>query len=213
VATLKIPVHLIGFLAIAENMPDGRAQRPGDVVRSCSGRTIEVLNTDAEGRLVLADALTYAQRYHPDLTIDLATLTGEAGRTFANVISPILGNDWSLISGLVEAGLAVHERVWPLPIAPEYRDSLNGDVSDIKNTALVAGLTAGSIVGASFLAEFAGDGPWAHLDLANTSWSPVDLGYFRKGATGVGVRLLTGYIETLVAESKRPAPRRGRGKK
>gem|GEM_PF-473222 len=209
IATLKRPIHLVVFVPVAENMPDGRAQRPGDVLRTSSGKTIEVINTDAEGRLILAEALTYAQRYRPDYLIDIATLTGEAGRTFANVLSPALSNDWGFLGQVIESGLAVHERVWPLPILPEYRDALSGDIADLKNSALVGGYGAGSIIGGSFLSEFVGDVPWVHLDIANTTWSAGDLGYCRKGATGMGVRLLTHLLERLAPLGSR-GPRRGR---
>src|SRR5690606_32096858 len=131
----------------------------GDVVRSASGKTIEVINTDAEGRLILADAITHAKTFEPEVIIDLATLTGAAGVTFANVVSPVLGNDWNWIERVVEAGRQAHERVWPLPILEEYRKAMNGDVADLRNSGTLNGYAAGSIMGASFLSEFAGQTP------------------------------------------------------
>ena len=210
--TLKTPVNVIALIPTAENMPDARALRPGDVVTSASGKTIEVINTDAEGRLILADALTHAKTFSPEVIIDLATLTGEAGRTFANVLSPVLGNDWNWIEALVEAGRAVHERLWPLPILDEYRKAMNGDIADLKNSSNLAGYSAGSILGASFLSEFAGTTPWVHLDIANTSWVGSDSGYFKKGATGMGVRLISKLLEMVAARGEAGAAK-GRGKR
>jgi leucyl aminopeptidase len=204
---LRLPVNLAVVIPAVENMPDGRAQRPGDVVRTGSGKTIEVVNTDAEGRLILADALTFAARFDPDVIVDVATLTGEAGRTFGNVVSPVLGNDWVWIERLVAAGIEAHERVWPLPILDEYRNAMAGDVADLKNSSTIGGYSAGSILGASFLSEFVRGTPWVHLDIANTSWSPSDSGYVRKGATGVGVRLLVSFLEAIAARRPGPAPK------
>lgn len=197
IVQLRLPVHLMVLIPAVENMPDGQAQRPGDVVKAASGKTIEVTNTDAEGRLILADALHHAESFDPDVIIDIATLTGEAGRTFGPVISPVLGNDWKWVQRMIAAGVTTHERVWPLPILEEYRQTMQGDVADLKNSAQISGYSAGSILGASFLREFVTDRPWIHLDVANTAWVSADSGYKKKGATGVGVRLLERFIEDL----------------
>ena len=206
-ALLNVPLHIVALIPTTENMIDGDAQRPGDVVRSASGKTIEVINTDAEGRLILADAITHAKTFDPEVIVDLATLTGEAGRTFANVVSPVLGNDWNWIERVFEAGRQVHERLWPLPILEEYRKAMGGDVADLKNSGNLAGYSAGSIMGASFLSEFAGQTPWVHLDIANASWVASDSGYFKKGATGMGVRLISRFLEMIAAAGgHRPDP-------
>ncbi|MBI4860376.1 MAG: leucyl aminopeptidase [Candidatus Riflebacteria bacterium] len=211
-AMMELPVQLTVFIPAAENMPDGTAQRPGDIIR-CGSKTIEVTNTDAEGRLILADALVLAQEQGHDAIVDVATLTGEAGRTFGNVLSPVLGNDWTWVERLLSAGLTAHERFWPLPLLAEYREPMLGEIADLKNASQMGGYTAGSILAGAFLAEFSPKTPWVHLDIANTSWSAADLGYLRKGATGVGVRVLVQLLRDLAAESvgsearRRPRPR------
>ena len=187
VAALKLPVHVVGLVPATENLPGGSAQKPGDVVRALGGRTIEVINTDAEGRLVLADALAYAQRYKPAGMVDLATLTGACVVALGQHAMGLMGNNTPLIERVKEAAVRAHERAWELPLWPEYADSIRSDVADVKN---VGDGKAGTITAGCFLKEFAKETPWVHLDIAGVAWSDADKGYLRKGATGAGVRLL-----------------------
>jgi leucyl aminopeptidase len=187
-ALLRLPVHIVGIVAAAENKPGARAYLPGDVVRTASGKTIEVLNTDAEGRIVLADALHYAKRYEPDAIVDLATLTGACLIALGAHCSGLMGNDDGLIRRLRTAGDRTHERVWPLPLWEEHREQVQGQVGDLKNTG---GREAGTLTAGAFLSHFIDDTSWAHLDIAGTAFTPKDLPYCPPGATGVGVRLLT----------------------
>ncbi|MFQ5672885.1 MAG: leucyl aminopeptidase [Nitrospinales bacterium] len=193
-ASLKLPVNVVGLVPAVENMPGGSAINPGDVLRGMSGKTIEVLNTDAEGRLILADALTYAARYKPRAVIDLATLTGACVVALGHHAGAILGNDARLIGKLIQCGMAAGERVWELPLWEEYEKAVKSDIADLKNiSASTTG--AGTITGAAFLKAFAGDQPWAHIDIAGTSWCREDQPYVPKGATGFGVRLLLNYLD------------------
>ena len=187
VAALKLPVYVVGLVPATENLPGGSAQRPGDVVRAYGGRTIEVINTDAEGRLVLADALAYAQRYKPEGMVDLATLTGACVIALGQYAMGLMGNHPRLIEQVKEAATRSQERTWELPLWPEYGDSIRSDIADVKN---VGDGKAGTITAGYFLKEFVKEAPWVHLDIAGVAWSDSDRGYFRKGATGVGVRLL-----------------------
>lgn len=188
-AELQPPLHLVALISSAENMPDGNAYKPGDVIHTLSGKTVEVTNTDAEGRIVLADALAYAQRYSPRAVIDIATLTGAINIALGPHAVGMMGTSEELIERLHRAGEASSERVWQLPLWDAYRDLLKSDIADIKNAG---SRVASSITAGIFLAEFVGDMPWAHLDIAGTAWreSPIHA-YEVKGATGVGVRLLT----------------------
>jgi leucyl aminopeptidase len=187
-ARLDLPVHLVGILAAAENMPGGRAYRPGDILTSMSGQTIEVQNTDAEGRLVLADALSFARsEFEPDAIVDLATLTGACVVALGNWSSGLFGNHDELGERLREAGEATGERVWPMPLWDEHREAMRSSIADLKNTG---GREAGSCTAAAFLSCFVGDTPWAHLDIAGTAWTGKAGPYQPYGATGVGVRLL-----------------------
>ena len=198
VAGLKLPVSLIGILPATENMPSGNAIKPGDVLTSLSGLTIEVINTDAEGRLILADALTFASRYDPAMIIDLATLTGAVVIALGHHATGIMGNNPKLIQGLKEAGLRSGERLWELPMWDEYSNQIKSDVADVKN---VGGRPAGTITAGAFLEKFVGDHHWAHLDIAGTSWIDENRPISTRGATGVGVRLLTQFLS-----SYRPSP-------
>jgi len=198
-AQLKLPVSVVGILPATENMPSGSAVKPGDVVRAMSGKTIEVINTDAEGRMVLADALAYAARYKPAAVVDLATLTGACVVALGNHATGVMGTSPKLIERLKKAGEHSGERVWELPLWEEYREQIKSDVADMKN---VGGRGAGAITAAAFLQKFVGDFPWVHLDIAGTSWNDEARPYAPKGATGVGVRLL---IQWLTENS------RGRG--
>ena len=185
-------VRVIGLVAAAENMPGGRALKPGDVVRASNGMTIEVNNTDAEGRLVLSDALSYAHRFKPDAVIDLATLTGAVVIALGSQCGAILGNDQGLVDDVLESGRRTGERLWQLPTWPEYNDLLRSDIADMKNSA---GREAGTIAGAMFLAQFANGYKWVHLDIAGVAWNDRDKAYAPRGAVGFGVRLLSDYIE------------------
>jgi leucyl aminopeptidase len=187
-ALLKLPLHLVGLVAAAENLPSGSAYRPGDVLTAANGVTIEVLNTDAEGRLVLADALHYARtEFSPGAIIDLATLTGACVVALGKWSSGVMTNRERLGERLRRAGEETAERVWPLPLWEEHREHIRGDVADIKNTG---GRDGGTITAAAFLSHFVGDTPWAHLDIAGTAYTDRAGPYQPKGATGVGVRLL-----------------------
>ncbi|MFQ5514661.1 MAG: leucyl aminopeptidase [Myxococcota bacterium] len=186
-ALLGLPLHVVGIVPAAENKPGPRAYLPGDIVRSASGKTIEVLNTDAEGRIVLADALHHAQSFQPTAIIDLATLTGACVIALGSACCGLFGNDDRLIRRIREAGERSHERAWPLPLWDEHKKQIKGDVGDIKNTA---GREAGPSTAAAFLSHFVGETPWAHLDIAGTAWTNRSRPYCVKGATGFGVRLL-----------------------
>lgn len=190
-AQLRLPVNVAGFLPATENMPSGTAIKPGDVVKTLSGKTVEVINTDAEGRLVLADALTYATRYRPTAIVDLATLTGACTVALGNQAIGLLGNHTGLLEAVKKASQLTGERVWELPLWEEYYEQIKSDIADIKN---VGGRGAGTITAAAFLSKFVGDYPWAHLDIASTAWADDGRPYIPKGATGVGVRLLVHFL-------------------
>jgi leucyl aminopeptidase len=188
-AARKAAMNAVGVVGLVENMPSGTAQRPGDIVTSMSGQTIEVLNTDAEGRLVLADALWYCQdRFKPRLIIDLATLTGAVIVALGHHRAGLFSNNDELADRLIEAGKTVGEQVWRLPLADSYDREIDSDAADVKNIG--GGRAAGSIIGAQFVQRFVNDVPWAHLDIAGTAWSTKDAPTVPKGATAFGVRLL-----------------------
>lgn len=188
IALLDVPRRVIGILACAENMPDGKAYRPSDVVRAGNGKTIEIISTDAEGRLALADALAHAGSYQPAAVIDVATLTGSCVRALGEgVAAGLFSNDDAVARRLEAAGAETHERVWRLPLYEDYRRKIDSDVADMKNSG---GAKGGVGTSAIFLKEFV-DYPWAHLDVAGVVLSKSVSGYQRKGATGFGVRLLT----------------------
>ena len=190
-ARLKLPVNLVAIVPAVENMPSGTAIRPGDILTSLSGKTIEVLNTDAEGRLILADALTYVERYNPRAVIDLATLTGACIIALGNQAAAILGNDDKLIDRLLKAGQRSGERVWQLPLWEEYDGQIKSDFADVKNTG---GRPAGTITAAAFLQKFADQYNWAHLDIAGMAWEDKGKAGAPRGGTGFGVRLLIDYL-------------------
>lgn len=182
---LQLPVEVRGYVAAAENMPSGSALRPGDVLRARNGKTIEVLNTDAEGRLVLADALSYAAAAKPDAIVDFATLTGTVRAALGNRYAAILGTDRGLVERLRRAGEASQERLWELPLPEDYRSELRSTVADLKN---VGEGGAGTIVAALFLREFVGEVPWAHIDFSSTASTDKPFPCHPRGATGFGVR-------------------------
>jgi leucyl aminopeptidase len=189
--TLRPAVRVIGLIPSAENMLSGNSYRPGDVVGSHLGKTIEVLNTDAEGRLLLADALSWARRYQPRAVVDCATLTGAVVIGLGHTATAVMGNDEDLIAELRSAGEAADERLWPLPMWDEYHDLIKSDIADMKNTG---GRPAGTITAAWFLREFAEEYPWAHLDIAGTAYTDRELPTQVKGPTGVLVRLFSEFL-------------------
>ena len=188
----KAKCNVIGVVGLVENMPSGTAQRPGDVVKSMSGQTIEVINTDAEGRLVLADALWYTQkRFKPKLMIDLATLTGAIIVALGNEQAGVFSSDDKLAERLSKSGKNVGELIWRLPISADYDKLINSDIADMKN---IGGRGAGSITAAQFLQRFTNGVPWAHLDIAGVTWSGKSKPTVPKGGTGFGVRLLDDFV-------------------
>lgn len=192
-ALLDIKVRVVGYMPLTENMPSGTATKPGDVLRTRSGKTIEVLNTDAEGRLILADALTVAAEGKPDAIIDLATLTGACVTALGSQIAGLLGNDDALISQVQAAGRSAGEALWPLPLPTGYHSHIDSEIADMKNIGATG--QAGTISAALLLEEFVGDVPWAHLDIAGPAWSEEDSGLVRKGGSGFGVRTLLALLE------------------
>ncbi|MDH4027579.1 MAG: leucyl aminopeptidase [Nitrospirota bacterium] len=194
VSEMKLPLHIIAILPAAENMSGGRASKPGDVVRSVEGRTIEIINTDAEGRLALADALGYAKRFKPSAVIDIATLTGACSVALGNEAIAMMGNDDSLMAKIKKASEETAEKVWQMPLFDEYKEYIKSDIADLKNSSG----SSGSLVTAGyFLKEFADDMPWVHLDIAGTAWTDKDRPYIPRGATGIGVRLLLKFLELV----------------
>jgi len=184
----KAKVDAIGIVGLVENMPSGTAQRPGDVVKSYSGQTIEVLNTDAEGRLVLADVLYYCQqKYDPKFMVDLATLTGAIIVALGHEHGGLFSNDDTLAAQLVAVGEETGEKLWRMPLADAYDRQLKSDIADMKN---ITGRPGSSITAAQFIQRFVNGKPWAHLDIAGMAWSSKDAATIPKGATAYGVRLL-----------------------
>ncbi len=184
---LELPVHVVGVVAAAENMPDGNASRPGDIVKTLSGQTVEILNTDAEGRLVLCDALTYIKKYKPDSVIDIATLTGACIVALGHVASGMLCNNREVGDALLDASRSIDDRIWELPLWDDYAEQLKSNFADMAN---IGSNGAGTITAASFLSKFTEDYRWAHLDIAGTAWKSNN----EKGATGRPVPLLVEYI-------------------
>jgi leucyl aminopeptidase len=186
-ATLRLPLNVIGLMPACENMPGSRATRPGDIVKSMSGQTIEILNTDAEGRLILCDALTYAQRFKPAAMIDIATLTGACVVALGKVRSGLLSTSDALANALLRSGDEADDPAWRLPLGEEYMELLKSPFADVAN---VGGRDAGAITAAAFLSRFVGETPWAHLDIAGTAWVTAP----QKGSTGRPVPLLLEYL-------------------
>ncbi len=190
-ADLGLPVNIVGLVPAVENLPSGKAYKPGDILKSFSGQTIEVVTTDAEGRLIMADALTYAGRYKPVAIIDLATLTGACIVALGDHVAGMFGTDDELKREVREAADLTGERVWELPLWEEYDDLIKGDAADYKNSG---GRAGGAITAAVFLSKFTGGYPWVHLDIAGPAWLEKDKPYIPKGASGVGVRLLVRFL-------------------
>lgn len=191
VARLKLPVHVVGLVPAVENMPGGNSLRPGDILRHYNGKTSEVDNTDAEGRLILADALGYAEKFKPAAVIDLATLTGACVVALGHHATGMMGNDEALMARLKTAGEATYERVWQLPLFDEYEKQIKSDVADVKN---VGGRWGGAITAAWFLKKFIGNYAWVHLDIAGTAMMEENGDYTQRGGSGVGVRLLVEFL-------------------
>jgi leucyl aminopeptidase len=187
-AEMKLPLNVVGLIPTTENMPGGGATRPGDIVTSMSGQTIEILNTDAEGRLILCDALTYAERFDPDCVVDVATLTGACVIALGAVASGLMANNDALANELLEAGQTSGDRAWQLPLWDDYQEMLKSNFADIPNIS--GSRAAGTITGACFLARFTKKYPWAHLDIAGTAWRSGK----EKGSTGRPVPLLTHFL-------------------
>jgi len=195
VAAQDLPLHVIGLAPTTENLPSGKAYKPGDVIRAMNGKTIEVVNTDAEGRMILADALAYAGRYQPNAVVDLATLTGAIFTALGDHAIGLFSNDDDLAASLEAAGQTSFERVWRMPLFQEYGEQLKSHIADVKH---VGGRSAGAITAAIFLSKFVGDFPWAHLDVGCKEWTDEDKPYTPKGATGIGVRLLIQFLRDWV---------------
>jgi len=192
---LQLPLNIIGLIPATENMPSGTAYKPGDILKSYSGKTIEVINTDAEGRLILADALSYASKYKPTAIIDVATLTGACIIALGDDVIGMLGTDDKLKSEINRAAKATGELVWELPLWESYSELIKSDIADYKNSG---GRAAGTITAAAFLSKFVGDFPWVHLDIAGPAWRAKDITYIPKGASGVTVRLLVEFLRNRV---------------
>ena len=190
-ADLNLKVNAVGLIPATENLPGGKAYKPGDILKSLSGQTIEVLSTDAEGRLILADALTYAGRYKPAVIVDLATLTAACVIALGDHVTGMMGTDNRLKHKIKDAADATGEKVWELPLWEEYHDLIKSDVADYKNHG---GRPGGAITAAAFLSKFIGDYPWVHLDIAGPAWLTNDKPYIPKGASGVGVRLMVQFL-------------------
>jgi leucyl aminopeptidase len=188
---IKPKVHVIGLIPSCENMPSGTAYKPGDVVTSHLGKTIEVVNTDAEGRVILCDALSYARRFKPACVVDAATLTGAVVIALGHTAAGVMGTDTALVESLKAAAERSGERIWELPLWDDYRDLIKSDIADMKNSG---GRAAGSITGAWFLREFAEEYPWAHLDIAGTAYTERESPAMVKGPTGMGARLFAEFV-------------------
>ncbi len=191
IAQLKPAVNVLGIVPATENMPGGRAQRPGDVVRAMTGKTIEVINTDAEGRLILADAVAYARKLGATKIVDLATLTGAVSIALGDVYVAILGNNQEWIDIVMASAKRSGEKFWQLPLDKEYREQIKSEIADIKN---IGGRKAGTITGAYFIREFVEDTPWVHLDIAGTAWNESNKSHLAVGPTGICVRTLVNLV-------------------
>jgi leucyl aminopeptidase len=194
ITDMRLPRHVIGLIPAVENMPSGSALKPGDIVRHHNGRTSEIDNTDAEGRLILADALSYASRYKPSLVIDLATLTGACVVALGHAASGMLGNDQKMMDRLKTAGENTFERLWQLPLFDEYEKLIKSEVADVKNSG---GRWAGAITAAWFLKKFIGKYPWIHLDIAGPAIMEEASDYIPRGGSGIGVRLLVDFLSNF----------------
>lgn len=198
-ADMNLSLNVVALIPSSENMPSGSALKPGDILKSYSGKTIEVLSTDAEGRLLLADALTYASKYKPDAVIDVATLTGACVIALGDDVIGMLGTDDQLKKDINQAAQDTGELVWELPLWENYHEMIKSDIADYKNAG---NRSAGTITAAAFLSKFIGDYPWVHLDIAGPAWVEKDKPYIPKGASGVTVRLLVEFLRNRVRKSR-----------
>ena len=193
---LKLPVNLVGILPATENLPGGSATKPGDIAKAITGKTVEIINTDAEGRLILADAIGYAiKHFKPKAIIDIATLTGACSVALGNEAIAMMGNDRKLLDDIKKSAKNTYERVWEMPLFDEYKEYIKSDIADIKNTG---GKNGSLVTAAYFLYEFAEKTPWVHLDIAGTAWVEKDKPYIPKGASGIGVRLIIDYLRSAL---------------
>jgi leucyl aminopeptidase len=202
IAQLKPAIPVLGVVPCSENLPSGKATKPGDVVRAMTGKTIEVINTDAEGRIILADAIAYARKLGATRIIDMATLTVAVSIALGDVNAAILGTDQELIDEVIDAGREVGEKFWQLPLDKEYSKQIKSDIADIKN---VGGRKAGTITAAAFLKEFADGVAWAHLDIAGTAWGDEAKPFRSKGPTGIAVRTLINIVNRATRSAKQPS--------
>jgi leucyl aminopeptidase len=196
IGRMRLPVNVVGIVGSTTNMPSGEAVKPGDVVRASNGKTIEIINTDAEGRLVLADLLVYAKRFNPAVAIDAATLTGAIVIGLGHAAVGVFGPDKTVVDEVLAAGEAAGEPGWPLPMWDDYREQIKSDVADVKNTG---GRAAGSITAALFLQEFVDGYPWVHLDVAGTAYSQADLGWIPRGPTGTPVGTFVEFVRARLS--------------
>ena len=194
IAQLKPSINVLALIPATENLPGGSALKPGDVLTAMDGKTIEIITTDAEGRLILADALGYAKKQEVKRIIDVATLTGAISIALGDICIGAFSNNQQLIEQVIAAGAAAGEKIWQLPTYDEYKEQNKSDVADIKNSG---GRAAGSITGALFVGEFAGDTPWVHLDIAGMDIADKEKTYLVKGATGIPVRTLANLVVSL----------------
>jgi leucyl aminopeptidase len=192
IAKLKPEINVMGVVALTENLPSGGAMKPGDVFKAMNGKTIEVISTDAEGRMTLADALCYVERDKPKYILDIATLTGSCQATFSDIYAAGFTNNQSFLNKVIAAGAEAGELIWQLPMNELYREYNKSDIADVRNVGLIR--FAGAIVAATFLAEFVEDTPWVHLDIASTDLSEKDRGQWVKGGTGYGTRTLINLV-------------------
>jgi len=199
VSELKLPINVVGIIPSVENMPGGEAYRPGDIIKLFNGKTAEILNTDAEGRLILADALAYGEKhYSPKAIIDFATLTGACIVALGTNVAAIVSNDDKLTKKINDSSKKTTEAVWELPLNQDYMDMVKSEVADIKNIGI--GKAAGTITAAAFLRNAINKTPWLHVDIAGVAWTQIatkEKSYNPKGATGFGVRLILDYLQNL----------------
>jgi leucyl aminopeptidase len=191
IGELKLPINVVGIVPASENLLGSKAMKPGDIIRAHGGKTIEIVNTDAEGRLILVDAISYARRYEPAAMLDAATLTGACVIALGHAATGVMGNDEGLVREVIAAGEATGERCWQLPMYDDYREQIKSDYADLKNSG---GRPAGTITAGWFLREFVGDWPWVHLDVAGTAYGEGKISYLTKGSTGVPTRIFVQWV-------------------
>jgi leucyl aminopeptidase len=191
IAELGLPINVVGIVPSSENLLGGAAMKPGDIIRGHGGKTIEIVNTDAEGRLILVDAISYAKRFDPAAMLDAATLTGACVIALGHAATGVMGNDEGLVQEVIRAGEATGERCWQLPMFDDYREQIKSDYADLKNSG---GRAAGTITAGWFLREFVGDWPWVHLDVAGTAYGEGKISYLTKGSTGVPTRIFVQWV-------------------